>query len=98
MRPMATSVASTALTAASYTPVCPTMSGGAKLHMTKGCFFAWTTLTISSATPLLLISGKRSYVATLGEGTMHRSSSAKAFSWPPLKKKVTWAYFSVSAQ
>ena len=36
-------------------------------------------------------------MATLGEGTSTRSSPGYCFSTPPLKKKVTWAYFSVSA-
>lgn len=36
-------------------------------------------------------------MATLGLGTMSRSSPGNCFSTPPLKKKVTWAYFSVSA-
>lgn len=49
-----------------------------------------------SATPAQLIVGWRSYVATLGEGTIKRSSSSTCFSFPPLKKNVTCAYFSVS--
>ena len=36
-------------------------------------------------------------MATLGDGTSTRSSPGYCFSTPPLKKKVTWAYFSVSA-
>ena len=36
-------------------------------------------------------------MATLGEGTSTRSSPGYCFSTPPLKKNVTWAYFSVSA-
>ena len=56
-------------------------------------------LTISatlSATPWAFISGCWSYVGTLGEGTISRCSFSNCFSTPPLKKKVTWAYFSVS--
>ena len=33
----------------------------------------------------------------MGEGTSTRSSPGNTVSDPPLKKKVTWAYFSVSA-
>ena len=51
----------------------------------------------TSTTPAALISGFRSYVATLGDCTISRSSPLKGFSAPPLKKYVTWAYFSVSA-
>ena len=36
-------------------------------------------------------------VATFGDATRMRSSPSKGCSRPPLKKKVTWAYFSVSA-
>ena len=36
-------------------------------------------------------------MATLGDGTSRRSSPGQAASTPPLKKYVTWAYFSVSA-
>ena len=39
----------------------------------------------------------RSYVATFGLGISSRSSPGHAVSMPPLKKYVTWAYFSVSA-
>ena len=38
-----------------------------------------------------------SKVATLEEGISTRSSPSLGFSTPPLKKKVTWAYFWVSA-
>lgn len=159
-------VASHATSVASYTPVCPTMSGGARLHMTNGYLPLFMASTIwvggrgvfgcvnklapslvlvhsrdgdgshpsslpcarslkgwrrqpplipcspystsrcgwsggvaaltASATPPTLISGCRSYVATLGEGTSCLSSRSNAASQPPLKKKVTWAYFSVS--
>src|SRR3972149_3421185 len=52
----------------------------------------------SSVTWYALISGFRSYVATsFGDGIRKRSSPGKDFSSPPLKKYVTWAYFSVSA-
>ena len=50
----------------------------------------------SLATPLAFILGCKSYVATFGEGTMTLSSPGHASSTPPLKKKVTCAYFSVS--
>ena len=43
------------------------------------------------------ISGFKSYVATFGDGHKILSSFIKAFSLPPLKKNVTWGYFSVSA-
>lgn len=57
-----------------------------------GCY-PWLT---SAPTPWALISGCKSYVATLGEGTMNLVSPSNCFSTPPLKKNVTWAYFSVS--
>src|SRR5690349_6237878 len=53
--------------------------------------------TSASVTPDADISGWRSYVATFGLGTRRRSSPGQAASTPPLKKYVTWAYFSVSA-
>ena len=43
------------------------------------------------------ISGCKSYVATFGEGINSLSSPLFGSSTPPLKKNVTWAYFSVSA-
>lgn len=39
---------------------------------------------------------KRRQLPTLGEGIIIRSSRGNCFSTPPLKKNVTWAYFSVS--
>ena len=42
--------------------------------------------TSASVTPSALISGCRSYVATLGLGTSSRSSFGKGGSSPPLKK------------
>ena len=36
-------------------------------------------------------------MATFGLGMTLRSSPSQGCSTPPLKKKVTWAYFSVSA-
>ena len=50
-------------------PVCPTMSGGAKLHMMKGYFPLSMALITSVATSCTDISGFRSYVGTLGDGT-----------------------------
>ena len=99
MRPMPTSTASTAVIAAVSTPVCPTMSGLAKLTRMKSNLSDWTAFTTASATPAADISGLWSYVATsFGEGIIARSSPGKASSRPPLKKYVTCAYFSVSAQ
>ena len=74
-----------------------TISGGAKLHMTNSNWSDFTTSATLSATLCTLISGCLSYVATLGEGIIARSSLSYCFSTPPLKKNVTWAYFSVSA-
>ena len=74
-----------------------TISGGAKLHMTKSCSAFLRTSATLSATPCTLILGSLSYVATLGDGIRCLSSPSNCFSTPPLKKKVTWAYFSVSA-
>src|ERR1051325_2527300 len=91
----ATSVSCTASTAAFITPVWPTMSGLAMFKMTTSYFgISCTTRSASSNTD---ISGLRSYVATFGEGTSTRSSPGETASLPPLKKKVTCAYFSVSA-
>src|SRR3954465_4442563 len=53
--------------------------------------------TSASVTPAALLSGWRSYVATFGLDTSLRSSPGHGASTPPLKKYVTWAYFSVSA-
>src|SRR5699024_10042779 len=50
-----------------------------------------------SHTSYALISGFRSYVATFGDFTRILSSPLFGSSTPPLKKNVTWAYFSVSA-
>src|SRR6267154_1148311 len=55
---------------------------------------AFTTVSVIPAAD---ISGLRSYVATLGDGTRILSSPPNGFSTPPLKKYVTCAYFSVSA-
>ena len=44
----------------SMTPVCPTMSGGAKLHTMKGWVPALICATIASPTPTAFISGWRS--------------------------------------
>ena len=73
-----------------------TMSGGAKLHITNSCSPFFTSSATLSATPWTLILGSLSYVATLGDEIMCRSSFSNCFSTPPLKKNVTWAYFSVS--
>ena len=93
---MALSVVSIALTAASYTPVCPTISGLAKLFIINGKFPLLISSATFSATSIADISGLRSYVATFGESIKSRCSSSNCFSTPPLKKKVTCAYFSVS--
>src|SRR6188508_2708573 len=53
--------------------------------------------TSASVTPWADISGTRSYVATFWLGINVRSSPGHGVSTPPLKKYVTWAYFSVSA-
>ncbi len=53
--------------------------------------------TTSSHTKYALISGCKSYVATFGELINTLSSFLYGVSIPPLKKKVTCAYFSVSA-
>ena len=67
------------------------------LHWYIGvCWTGGVAALTASATAPTLISGCRSYVATLGEGTSCLSSRSNAISRPPLKKKVTWAYFSVS--
>ena len=51
-----------------------------------------------SATSGRLSSGFWSKGMPLGEGTCRSSSPGKGWFSPPLKKKVTWAYFSDSAQ
>ena len=55
---------------------------------------AWVNFSVTSGA---LISGCKSYVATAGELTKIRCSPSNSASRPPLKKKVTCAYFSVSA-
>ena len=54
---------------------------------------ASTSLSVSISE---FISGCRSYVATCGDGISSRVSPTNSSSRPPLKKKVTCAYFSVS--
>lgn len=58
--PIALSVAVQAMTAASYLPVWPTMSGGAKLHIVNAYVPESMALQSASATPCALISGCRS--------------------------------------
>ena len=85
------------LTTAGITPVCPTMSGFAKLT-TQKAYPSGSAATTSSATPAADISGFSSYPATSrGDGTSTRVSPSHSDSSPPLKKYVTCAYFSVSA-
>ena len=55
------------------------------------------SLITASRIPGALISGIKSYVATLGEGIINRDSPGNAASCPPEKKNVTCGYFSVSA-
>jgi len=57
MRPTPASTASTAWIAAGKTPVCPTMSGLAKLTRMKSNAFDSTARTTASATLAALISG-----------------------------------------
>mmetsp|Transcript_65288 Transcript_65288/g.145709 ORF Transcript_65288/g.145709 Transcript_65288/m.145709 type:complete len:340 (-) Transcript_65288:630-1649(-) len=95
--PMQVSVCAAASTALSKNPVWPTMSGGARLQISSVCTPASISRTIASATGSAAIFGSRSYVATFGESFSSRTSPSKGSSRPPLKKKVTWAYFSVSA-
>ena len=54
----------------------------------------WLSAIVNSSDNLSLF---WSYVSTLGDGTKILSSPSYCFSSPPLKKNVTWAYFSVSA-
>ena len=97
--PTSESTLSTAFTAAGITPVCPTMSGLAKLMIITSYLSDLIASTRSIPTSGALISGFKSYVATsLGLFTRRRASSIFGSSTPPLKKKVTCAYFSVSAR
>ena len=82
---------------AGYMPVCPTISPFAKFTTIKSYLSSFIAFTSLSFTSYALISGLRSYVATFGDGTKMRSSPSNGASRPPLKKNVTWAYFSVSA-
>ena len=95
--PTQVSTASIAFTAASMTPVCPTISGFAKLQIIASYFPLFIAFTSPSHTSNMLISGCKSQVATLGDFTRILSSPGNGSSKPPLKKKVTCAYFSVSA-
>ena len=87
--PTQLSTVSTALTAASITPVCPTISGLAKFTTMKSylssSIFSITFASNSGAD----ISGCKSYVATFGEGINSLSSPLFGSSTPPLKKNVT---------
>ena len=94
---MSPSRASMACTAASNTPVCPTMSGFAKLRTIRSYVSSLIFSITAAVTSGALISGCRSYVATLGDGISILSSPLFGSSTPPLKKNVTCAYFSVSA-
>ena len=96
--PTSSSTFSTALIAAGITPVCPTISGLAKLIIITSYLSDFIASTKSIPTSGALISGFKSYVATsLGELTSNLNSSTLGSSTPPLKKNVTCAYFSVSA-
>lgn len=65
----------------------------------KAYFLDAIAVQTASATSATLIVGARSYVATcLGDGIITRSSFGRTASLPPLKKNVTWAYFSVCVQ
>ena len=73
------------------------MSGFAKFKQIKSDEFELISGIIASLISKALISGFKSYVATFGEGHIILISSLKGDSFPPLKKNVTWGYFSVSA-
>src|SRR5450759_955006 len=73
------------------------MSGLAKLATIRSYLPPEIASTSASQTPSAAIDGCRSYVATLRLGMSFRSSPGHGSSRPPLKKYVTWAYFSVSA-
>ena len=79
-------------------PVCPTISGFAKLMIITSYLSDLIESTRLSQTSYALISGFKSNVATFGEFTRIRSSPSNCVSSPPLKKKVTCAYFCVSAR
>ena len=96
--PRHASTVSTARTAASITPVWPTMSGLAKLMIANPGRSSRHAEENAAAASRALICGLRSYVGTSrGEGTSSRRSPSSGASSPPLKKYVTCAYFSVSA-
>ena len=77
-------------------PVCPTISGLAKLVIITSYFPERIASVNFWHTSGALISGW-SYVATFGDLTRILSSPSFGSSTPPLKKNVTCAYFSVSA-
>src|SRR4051794_140360 len=86
-RPRHSSTVSTAFTAASITPVWPTMSGFAKLMIPNAGASACQCSTNAAAASRALISGLKSYVGTSrGDGTSSRISPSYGFSSPPLKK------------
>ena len=89
---------SSAATVASQTPVWPTMSGFAKFATMKSYASDADRLDerVGDAGGAHLgLRGRRSRPS--GSGSRRRSSPGNGASRPPLKKYVTWAYFSVSA-
>ncbi len=94
--PRQASTVSTAFIAASKLPVCPTISPLAKLTTTNP-YSSSIALSTASATSSALICGFSSYVFTFGLCINTLVSFGYGVSTPPLRKKVTCAYFSVSA-
>ena len=80
------------------TPLCPTMSGLAKFTTAKLVAVAdlGAELRRRPRPPTSPASGRSSRTSR-GLGTRIRVSPGRSASTPPLKKYVTWAYFSVSA-
>ena len=79
--PMHMSVCETASIVLSIMPVCPTISGGARLQMRSACAPASISRTIASATGSAAIFGSRSYVATLGESLSSRTCGEREAPW-----------------
>ena len=82
---------------ASALAVWPITSPLAKLVSMKSYPSSAAAIT-RSATSGRLSSGFRSKGMPFGDGTRRSSSPGNGWFSPPLKKKVTWAYFSLSAQ
>ena len=87
--PKHSSTFSTAFISALTFPVWPTISGLAKLTQIKSGFSLVIASKAKPQTSSALISGCKSYVATLGDGAKCLVSPIKGCSLPPLKKKVT---------